>query len=57
MKLLSGLITNGSRPLSIVWFSIFGIDLGCMSFTASEIALIWSGVVPQHPPTKFTSPA
>ena len=40
MKLLSGIITNGSRPLSIVWFSITGIDLGCMSFTASEIALI-----------------
>ena len=26
-------------------------------FTASAICLIWSGVVPQHPPTIFTKPS
>ena len=54
IKLLSGRIIRGSKPLSLVKGSILGIFRGERVFIASAIALIWFGVVPQQPPTKFT---
>ena len=35
-------------------FFFLGIFLGSNPSTASAIAFIWSGVVPQHPPTILT---
>src|SRR2546426_4204111 len=55
-KLVSGRIVNGSRPLNRVYGSGQAGTLGLQSRTASAIAAIWAGVVPQHPPTRLSQP-
>ncbi len=47
---------SGSRPESRVRFSSTGTWRGAMPRTASAIALMCAGVVPQQPPTTFTKP-
>ncbi len=54
---VSGVIRNGSRPANDVMVSAAGSSRGAASRTASTIIRMWSGVVPQHPPTRFTRPA
>ena len=56
IKLLSGLIVKGSNPLNFVNLSIVGIFRGLIFCTQFAISFIWSGVVPQHPPTIFSNP-
>ena len=53
-------IVTASRPLtfisSVIW-AVFPDDFrGARPDTASAIARMWSGEVPQHPPTIFTRP-
>ena len=50
-------MVTGSSPLNFVNGVIFGIFRGAISLTASAMALMCDGVVPQHPPIKFTKPA
>ncbi len=51
-------IANGSKPLNVgTRSSKLGTVRGGSSRTDSRIAAVCSGVVPQHPPTMFTSPA
>ena len=52
----SSSITKGSRPESFVVFSTTGIWRGAMVFSASAIALICGGVVPQQPPAILMKP-
>ena len=55
-KFVSGRIVKGSRPLKRVYGSgVVGVR-GDNSRTASARALIWAGVVPQHPPTMLSQP-
>ena len=49
-------IVTGSKPLSLVAGSGLAGFRGGRSFVASAMAAIWSGVVPQHPPTMFRNP-
>ncbi len=56
IKLDSGLTTSGSSPLNLKYGSVFGIFLGFRLLIFSDIALMWSGVVPQHPPTRLIKP-
>ena len=56
MKLLSGRSVSGSRPLKRVSGSMRGRVRGGLSATASAIARMWAGVVPQQPPTMFSQP-
>ncbi len=49
-------MTKGSKPLNFVNGSTSGIDRGVIPATDLEKADIWSGVVPQHPPTILTNP-
>ena len=53
---VSGAMVRGSRPLSRQCFSIFGTLRGATEATASTMAAMWAGVVPQQPPTMFTRP-
>ncbi len=53
----SGVIRNGSRPLKVVTERADGSWRGATPSTAAAIWRMCSGVVPQHPPTRFTSPA
>ena len=46
----------GSKPESRSSFGMLGIARGVISSTASEIALMCAGVVPQQPPTILTKP-
>src|SRR5687768_14717682 len=62
VKLLSGRIVSASRPERRVnplgfgiWDLGFDTDRGGRSFTASAIARMWSGVVPQQPPSTLTN--
>ncbi len=55
-KLLSGRTLTGSSPLSRRYRGGWGGRRGGRSRTASAIARMWAGVVPQHPPTMLTSP-
>ena len=55
-KLRSGRNVSGSRPLSRRYGSGRGIVRGWSGRTASAIARMCSGVVPQHPPTMFSQP-
>ena len=57
MKLESGRIVSGSRPERRVSRSTAGTARGGSPFTASAIARMCAGFVPQQPPTKFTQPA
>ena len=50
------LIAKGSSPERRSAGSISGICRGSSSDTAPTIARMWSGVVPQQPPTMFTNP-
>ena len=52
-----GVIRMGSSPEKEVKSSRVGRDRGAASATAALIARMWSGVVPQQPPTRLTSPA
>ena len=56
-KFVSSVITNGSRPLKLVARLGSGSRRGATPSTAAEIARTCSGVVPQQPPTTFTSPS
>ena len=48
--------SNPDRCISFKFRSFLG-NLGEISLTASTIAFMWAGVVPQHPPTMLTSPS
>src|ERR1700753_2383462 len=54
---MAGVSSNGSRPESRSRGSISGIMRGLCGATAAAIAAIWSGVVPQQPPTMLTRPS
>ena len=56
-KFESGRITSGSRPQRRVRRSTCGRTRGATPRTASAIARMCAGVVPQHPPTMFSKPA
>ena len=56
-KFDSGKMRNGSRPLRRVSLSPPGTRLGVCPSVAAVIAFTCSGVVPQQPPTMFTSPS
>ena len=57
MKFESALIRSGSSPENTdARRSYTGTGRGDTPATASAIAAMCSGVVPQHPPTPFTSP-
>ena len=56
-KGIAGVSSNGSRPDSRRRGSIAGTTRGLCGATAAAIAAIWSGVVPQQPPTMLTRPA
>ncbi len=55
-KFESGPMVIGSSPESRRRFGNSGILRAGSPFTASAMALICAGVVPQQPPTKFTNP-
>ena len=48
--------TNGSFPANCVILLGSGFLRGVSPCTASPIALIWAGVLPQQPPTMLTQP-
>ncbi len=52
-----GSIETGSSPERLVLRCISGSFRGFRLLTFSAIARMWSGVVPQHPPTIFKKPA
>jgi hypothetical protein len=54
---ISGVSVNGSSPDSRSSGLISGIARGVLPRTASAMARMCSGVVPQQPPTMLTSPA
>ena len=56
-KPVSGPISNGSRPLNRVLRFPPGTCLGARPLDTSAMARTCSGVVPQQPPTTFTSPS
>ena len=56
MNGISGRAVNGSSPLSRRVVSRSGIARGGSPWTAFAIARMWSGVVPQQPPTMFNQP-
>ena len=56
-KPVSGPISNGSRPLKRGRRGRSGMRRGGRPRTASAIARVCSGVVPQQPPTRLTSPS
>ena len=56
-KFVSGVIANGSRPLKLGARRRSGTRRGGTPSTAAAIARMCSGVVPQQPPTTFTSPS
>ena len=55
-KFVSPVKANGSSPLKRVTARCSGMRRGGMPLRADAIARVWSGVVPQQPPTTFTSP-
>ena len=56
MKFESGRTVSGSRPERRSHFSGVARTRGCKSLTASAMARMWSGVVPQQPPTTLSQP-
>ena len=56
-KPVSGPISNGSRPLHRVAGACAGTRRVGIPSTAAAIWRMCSGVVPQQPPTTFTSPS
>jgi hypothetical protein len=56
-KPVSGVIVNGSMPLKRGRRCLSGTSLGGCPRTASTIETTCSGVVPQQPPTRLTSPS
>ena len=56
-KRLSSVIVNGSRPESRIASATSGTSRRRTSATASAIARMCSGVVPQQPPTRLRNPA
>ena len=56
-KFVSSVITKGSRPLKRLLARPVGSRRGGTPSIAFLIARMWSGVVPQQPPTMFTSPS
>ena len=57
MKFVSGRITIRSSPLRWVKRSRSGARLGRRPFIRAPRAAMCSGVVPQHPPTRFSQPS
>ncbi len=55
-KMLSGPMARGSNPLSRRRGGGEAGTRGGSPATASAMALMWAGVVPQQPPTRLTSP-
>ena len=55
-KLVSGPISNGSRPLKRVRAARLGTCRGGMLSIASRICRMCSGPVPQQPPAAFRKP-
>jgi len=55
-KSVSSPILSGSRPARRVRCSIVGTCRGGRPLSASAIALIWAGVVPQQPPATLMKP-
>ena len=53
---LVGRIVSGSRPDSRQAGSMTGGTRGLTPATAAAIRLMWSGVVPQQPPSRLSSP-
>ncbi len=53
---LSSSIVNGSSPDSRMALGTSGTSRRGWPSTAFAIAEMWSGVVPQHPPTRLTKP-
>src|SRR5476651_2488242 len=49
-------IVSASNPLNLIHGSTVGTLRGRKFFTASAIALMCGGVVPQQPPTMFSQP-
>ncbi len=56
-KRLSSAMVNGSRPDSRMADGSSWAVRRSLSATASAMAPMWSGVVPQQPPTRLTKPA
>ena len=56
-KLLSGRMVSGSSPLNCVGRGSSGTARTGAPLTASAMEAMWSGVVPQQPPTMFSRPA
>ena len=58
MKLDSGSMISGSRPLNTAnGRALAGGSRGSSAATAPAIARMWSGVVPQQPPSTLTNPS
>ena len=55
-KRLSPVSVNGSSPDRRIAGATSGGTRGALSATASAMARMWAGVVPQQPPTRLTSP-
>ena len=53
----SSVMVSGSSPDSRIAGAISGTSRGALPSTALAIAAMCSGVVPQQPPTRLTSPA
>ena len=53
---VSGRMLSGSRPASRQMGATAGLARGASPATASATARMCAGVVPQQPPTMFTSP-
>ena len=57
MNVVSGRISRGSRPLNCEKLGASTCGRGDTPSTAFAIARMWSGVVPQQPPTRLTKPS
>ena len=55
-KFVSSANEKGSRPLNRVIDRCSGTSRGGSPSTAAAMARVWSGVVPQQPPTTLTRP-
>ena len=56
-KPVSSVISKGSSPLNRATARLFGTGLGRRPRDVSEMALVCSGVEPQHEPTMFRRPS
>ena len=56
-KRLSSVMVSGSRPESRITGSMVTGSRRSLPSTAPAMAAMWSGVVPQQPPTRLRKPA